>query len=87
MKHLALISALVLSPLGAWAQGSTLKIDCSAYHKNLDGLWTVIRPNTIVVDGKSVAVDLTRACCFGADTQRLAIGSVNIIRMVEKACY
>jgi hypothetical protein len=77
----------VLLPVPAWAQAQTIKVDCTAYRKNDDGLWAVTHPNVIVLDGKPVSVDATNACCFGADRSRLIVGGVNIINNVEKACF
>ena len=87
VKRLMLISALVLLPTAVWAQTQTMKIDCTAYRRNPDGLWTVIRPNVVVLDGKPISVDMTNACCFGSDRNRLVLGSLNLINLVEKACY
>jgi hypothetical protein len=86
MDRLVLITVLVLLPVAAWAQ-SQIKVDCTAYRKNDDGLWAVTHPNVIVLDGKPVSVDATNACCFGADRSRLIVGGVNIINNVEKACF
>ena len=86
MKRLMLLSMLALLPTVALAQ-QTIKVDCSAYHKNLDGLWTVIHENVIIFDGKPISITLTNACCFGADSKRLMLGQVNIINVVEKACF
>jgi hypothetical protein len=87
VKRLILILALALLPTVALAQGQTMKIDCTAYRRNPDGLWTVIHTNVIVLDGKSITVDMTNACCFGSDRSRLVLGGVNLINIVEKACY
>jgi hypothetical protein len=85
MDRLVLIAVLVLLPVAAWAQ--QIKVDCTAYRKNDDGLWAVTHPNVIVLNGKPVSVDATNACCFGADRSRLIVGGVNIINNVEKACF
>jgi hypothetical protein len=85
-KPLILMSVFALFPTVALAQ-STSKVDCSAYHKNDDDLWTVKRSNVIIVDGKPISIDMTMGCCFGSDSSRLIIGGVNIIRIVEKSCF
>jgi hypothetical protein len=87
VKPPILMAVVALVPAVASAQPRTIKVDCAAYHKNSDGLWTVTQTNVIVVDGKSITVDATNACCFGADRSRLIVGQVNIINIVEKACY
>ena len=87
MNRLVLMAVLVLLPVAAWAQAQTIKVDCTAYRKNDDGLWAVTHPNVIVLNGKPVSVDATNACCFGADRSRLMVGGVNIINIVQKACF
>jgi hypothetical protein len=87
MKRLILLSVLMLLPTVAFAQSQTMKVDCSAYRKNDDDLWTVIHENVIILDGKPIPINLTRACCFGADSKRLMMGQVNVISIVEKACF
>jgi hypothetical protein len=86
MRRFMLMSVLALLPTAALAQTQTIKIDCTAYHKNLDGLWTITRPNIIVLDGKPISVQMTDACCFGSDSKRLILDKLNIINIVEKAC-
>jgi hypothetical protein len=86
MKQLILLSALALLPTVALAQ-QTIKVDCSAYHKNPDGLWTVMHDNVIILDGKPIPINLTMACCFGSDSKRLMLGQTNVINIVEKACF
>jgi hypothetical protein len=86
MKRLTLAAVLALGPTAASAQTQTIHVDCTAYQKNPDGLWTVMRPNIIVLDGKSVSVDVSNACCFGSDSKRLILDRMNIINIVEKAC-
>jgi hypothetical protein len=87
VNWLILIAVLALVPAAVSAQPQTIKVDCAAYHKNSDGLWTVMHANVIVLDGKPITVDATNACCFGADRSRLIVDQVNIINVVEKACY
>jgi hypothetical protein len=87
VKRLILILVVALLPSAAAAQTQTINVDCTAYHKNSDGLWAVTRANVIVQDGKPITVEATNACCFGADRSRLIVGGVNIINIVEKACF
>jgi hypothetical protein len=86
MRRLILMFALVLLPTVAFAQTQTIKVDCSAYSKNNEGLWTIIHANDIILDGKSISINLNNACCFGSDRSRLMLGGVNIMNIVEKAC-
>jgi hypothetical protein len=86
MKRLILMAILTLLPTVTSAQSLTSKVDCSAYHKTLDRLWTVMHENVIIVDGKPISINMTMACCFGSDSKRLIIGGVNIINVVEKSC-
>jgi hypothetical protein len=86
MKPLTLLSILTLLPSIALAQ-QTMKTDCSAYHKNSDGLWTVVRENVIILDGKPISVKLTMACCFGSESKRLILDHVNIINIIERSCF
>jgi len=69
MKWLILLPVLALLPTVALAQ-QNIKVDCSAYHKNSDGLWTIIRENVIIFDAKLIPINLTNACCFGSDSKR-----------------
>jgi len=85
MKWSMVIPALVLLPTAAAAQ-SHFTVDCTAYRRNDDGLWAIVRPNEIQMDGKSIPIDITNACCFGSNRARLIIGGVNIINLVERAC-
>jgi len=86
MKRLILLSVLALLPTIALAQTGTSKVDCSAYHKNDDRLWTIIHDNVIILDGKPISINMKMACCFGSDSKRLMLGGVNVIRIVEKSC-
>jgi len=86
MKRLMLLTFLTLLPTAALAQ-QTIKVDCLAYKRTSNGLWTVIRQNIIILDGKPIPVKLTLACCFGSESKRLMEGQVNIISVVEKACF
>jgi hypothetical protein len=87
VKRLILTLVFALLPSAALAQGQTIKVDCTAYHRNSDGLWAVTHANVIVQDGKPITVGVANACCFGADRSRLVVGGVNIINIVEKACF
>jgi hypothetical protein len=80
------MSVLALVPTVALAQSLTSKVDCSAYHKIPDGLWTITRENVIIVDRKPISINMTMECCFGSDRKRLIIGGVNIINIVQKSC-
>jgi hypothetical protein len=73
MKRSMFTLALVLLPTVAMAQPH-IKVDCMAYHKNDDGLWAVTRANVIILDGKSIPVDITNACCYGSDKSRWMLG-------------
>jgi len=86
MKRSILASILTLLPTVALAQAQSIKVDCTAYHKNPDGLWAVTHENVITLDGKPLAINLPTACCFGSDSKRLILGGVNVINIVEKAC-
>ena len=86
MKCLIMMSVLALLPEAALAQSLTSKVDCSAFHKNDDGLWKITRDNVIIVDGKPISVNMPGACCYGSDRSRLILQGVNIINIVEKAC-
>jgi hypothetical protein len=83
MKSLIMMSVLALLPRAALAQSLTSKINCSAYHKNDDGLWTITRENVITVDGKPISTNMPGACCYGSDRSRLILGGVNMINIVE----
>jgi hypothetical protein len=87
MKWLTLLPFIALLPNGALAQPQTIKVDCSAYHKNPDGLWTVTHANVMILDGKSLTIDVTMACCFGSNSGRLVLNGVNVINIVERACF
>jgi hypothetical protein len=84
-KWLTLLSVLAVLPTSAFAQ--TAQVDCSAYHKNPDGLWTVTHENVIILNGKPISINLTMTCCFGSDSKRLMLGGTNVINIVEKACF
>jgi hypothetical protein len=86
VRRLILIAAVTLLPAAASAQ-DTIKVDCTAYHKNDEGLWAVTHANVIIFNGKPITVDATNLCCFGADSRRLIVGGTNIINLVQKACY
>ena len=85
MSRLMFIFAFALLPTVALAQ-SHFTVDCTAYRRTDDGLWAVTRPNVIVVDGKSISINMTNACCYGADRSRLVIKGVNIINLVQRSC-
>jgi hypothetical protein len=87
MKRLLLMSILTMLPTVALAQSQVSKLDCAAYQKNLDRLWTVTRENVMIVNGKSISINMTMACCFGSESKRLILGGVNIIKIVEKFCF
>jgi hypothetical protein len=86
MKRLMLMSVLALLPTVALAQSQTSKVDCSAYRKNDNRLWAIIRDNVIIVDGKPISINMTMACCFGSDSKRLILSRTNVVRIVEKSC-
>lgn len=87
MKQLILLLfVLMLLPTIALAQ-QNIKVDCLAYHKNPDGLWTIIHENVIIFGGKPIPINLTNACCFGSDSKRLMLGQTDVINIVEKACF
>ena len=79
MKRLMLMLILTLLPTVAPAQSQTSKADCSAYHKHLDRLWTILHENVIIVDGKPISINMTMACCFGSDSKRLIIGGLILL--------
>lgn len=86
MKSLAVAFILSLLPWCALAQSQTARVDCTAYQKKDDGRWAIKRPNVIESNGKSIPVEMTDACCFAADSNRLMISGINIIRIVQRAC-
>lgn len=87
INRVILLSVIALLPKGALAQSQAAIVDCSAYHKNPDGLWTVTHENVIILDEKPLAIKMTMACCFASDSRRLVINGVNVINIVEKSCF
>lgn len=87
MKRLILTTVLALLPTAAIAQTQTIEVDCSAYHRNFDGLWTIMHDNVIKLDGKPITIKGTMSCCFGSNASRLMIDRINVINIIEKSCY
>ena len=60
-------------------------IDCTAFHQEPSGCWTIVHPFSIMLNGQQQFINMRDVGCF-TEAQGFMYNNVNIISIVVKYC-